>query len=87
MEDILAFEQDLPRGGRQLALGQEAHDGMGGDRLARAGFAHQAQDLARRDGDAHLLDGVRAIGAPGQRHGEPADLQNRTRRSLDQDLL
>ena len=39
-------QQDLARA-RLQRLGQQAHDGEGDHRLARARFAHQADDLAR----------------------------------------
>ena len=39
-------------------LGDEAHDGERGDALAAAGFADHAEDLAARQGPAHVVDGT-----------------------------
>ena len=74
-QDVLALEQDLARA-RLQRLGEQAHDGEGDHRLARARFAHQADDLARIDGEAHLVDGELAVGALGQRDGEVADFED-----------
>jgi hypothetical protein len=46
--DALAFEQDLPAGHPPGRL-QQADDGRAGQRLARAGFTHDTEDLSRRD--------------------------------------
>ena len=61
-QDVLAFEQDLARG-RLQRLGEQPHHGEGDHRLARARLAHQADDLAGIDGEAHLFDGMDAVAA------------------------
>jgi hypothetical protein len=58
--DALAFEQDLAAGHAARRL-QQADDGGAGERLARARFAHHAQDLARRDVEGDVVQ--RAQGA------------------------
>ena len=64
-----AARQDAPVG-RQVA-----HDGPGQGRLARAGFAHQAEDLPRGDGQGYAPDGFQRtpVGVVGD--GEVADPQ------------
>jgi hypothetical protein len=62
--DALAFQQDLPAGHAAGRL-QQADDGRAGERLARARFAHHAQDLARRDGEGNVVQ--RAQGAAAAR--------------------
>ena len=74
-EHVLALEQDLALG-RLQRLGQQAHDGEGDHRLARARFAHQADDLAGIDGEAHLFDGMDAVGAGRQGNGQIADFED-----------
>ena len=76
-QQVLALEQDAARDRPQLALGQEAHDAVGGHRLARAGLADQAEDFPRATVEAHVLDRMRAIGARGQRDREPLQLEDR----------
>ena len=61
-------------------LGQEPHDRAGDDRLAGAGFAEQADDLARRDVEIDVLHRAWPIGAGGQRNGEITHAQNGRRR-------
>jgi hypothetical protein len=63
---LLALQPD--RAGRQgeLALGEQAHDRGGGDGLAGAGLAHDAQGLAAGDREVDALDGVGAVGALGR---------------------
>ena len=46
--DALAFQQDLARRHAPGRL-EQADDGGAGERLARTGFADDAQDLAGRD--------------------------------------
>ena len=74
-QDVLALEQDLARG-RLQRLGQQAHDGEGDHRLARAGFAHEADDLTGIDGEAHLFDGMDTVAALGQGDAQVADFED-----------
>ena len=60
-EDVLALEDELA-GGRLDQPGQAAHQG----RLAGAGQAHDDEDLAGGDVEAHVADGGRAAGAVDQ---------------------
>ena len=57
-------------------LGQQAHDGEGDHRLARARFAHQADDLAGIDREAHFLDRMDAVGADRQGNAQIADFED-----------
>ena len=61
--DAGAFQQDLAPGDSPGAL-EQADDRGAGDRLARARFAHHPQHLARRDVEAHVIDGDQGS-APG----------------------
>ena len=63
-EQVLAVEQRLAAAGVD-ALGQQAHHRVGGHRLAGAGFAHHAQDLAAKHVVADVFDGQGAVGALG----------------------
>ena len=74
-QHVLALEQDLARG-RLQGLGQQPHDGEGDHRLARAGFAHQADDLAGIDREAHFFDRVDAVGASRQGNAQIADFED-----------
>ncbi len=74
-QDVLAFEQDFARS-RLQRLGEQAHHREGDDRLARARFADEADDLARIDGEVHLLDGVDAVPAGWQGDAEVADFED-----------
>ena len=53
-------------GGDADRLGQQAHDRVGRDRLARSGFAHHAEDLAARELEGDVLDGMGPFHAFGQ---------------------
>ena len=55
--DVRAVDGDPP-GGDVAAAGQQAHDRQRGHRLAAAGFADDAQALARLDGEADPGQGV-----------------------------
>ena len=54
-------------------IGQEAHQGVGAHRLAGAGFADHAEDLAGDEIERHAVDGVVAVGAGRQRQLEVID--------------
>ena len=54
-EQVLAVEECVPG---HLRAGAQAHDRLGGDRLARPRLTHDAEGLARLDGEGHALDGV-----------------------------
>ena len=62
-QQVVALEQHAARRGGELARRQQAHDGMGGDGLARAGLADHAHDLAGRDRERDVLDRVHAVRA------------------------
>ena len=55
VQDLLPVEQDAARGA--AVARQKAHDREGQLRLAAAGFADDAQGLARIDGQGHVVDG------------------------------
>ena len=74
-QQILALQDDLALWHGQL-LRVQSHDGKGGDRLARAGFAHHAHDLACADSEGDVFDGEGPIRALGQGDGQVPDLQN-----------
>jgi len=57
--------QDSPER-RLQGLGQEAHDGEGDHRLPEPDFAHQADDLAGIDREAHFSTAWTAVGASRQ---------------------
>ena len=58
---------------RTLApFGQQAHGGQRGDRLARARFADDAEDLAGREGQVHAAHGVDHAVLGGEVDLEPA---------------
>src|SRR5476649_2873638 len=73
-EEIAALEGDAAARDLQRRR-QQPHDRAGGDRFARAAFAHDAQDLAGLEIEADVLDRVRAVRALGQRDAEVADFQ------------
>jgi hypothetical protein len=75
LQHVLAFEPHVARG-RDEARRQQAHDGEGGDGLARAGLAHHAQDLAPAHGQRHVLHRVGAVGPGRQAHRQAADGQD-----------
>ena len=69
-----AADADLAGGGG-LERQQQAADGA----LAAAGFAHEAEGLARGDGEADILDGADrgTAGADGEMLGEAVDCEQR----------
>ena len=75
-EQVVAFEQHAARRRGELAGRQQAHDGVRGDGLARAGLADHANDLARRDRERHVLDRVHAVRAVGQADREPLHVED-----------
>ena len=69
--DAATAQQDLA-GGHAPGRLQQADDGRAGQRLAGAGFADHAQDLARLDREGHVVQrSVRA--ARGELHAQVAD--------------
>ena len=61
-EHVLALEPHLARRGGELAR-QQAHHRLGGDRLAGARLADDADDLAGADREGDVLDGMRPVRA------------------------
>jgi len=74
-QDVLALQENLARG-RLQCLGEQAHHREGDHRLARTGFAHETDDLAGIDGEAHLFDGMHPVAALGQGDAEVADFED-----------
>ena len=74
-QHVAAQQQDLALAHPHGALGQQADEGHGGDGFARAGFADQPDDLARRHLDADA----------GQRRYHPAIGRELQREVLDRD--
>ena len=68
---------------RDRALGdaagavEDAHDGIGGDGLARAGLADDGQRLALGDGDVDVLDGAHDAAARRELDGQIANVEQR----------
>jgi hypothetical protein len=56
-------------------LREQAHDGEGGDALAAAGFADDAEGAAAADGEAHAVDGGEPAGVGVEGRDEVADLE------------
>ncbi|SPT41531.1 Uncharacterised protein [Achromobacter denitrificans] len=57
-------------------LGQQAHDGQRGHRLAAARFAHQAQRFAAPDLERHVAHRVQRPARRGDVHRQPLHVQN-----------
>ena len=72
--DALAFQQDLPAGDAARRL-QQADDGRAGERLARAGLADHAQDLAGRDVEGDVVERAQRAAAAGKFDDEVLDLR------------
>ena len=53
-QDVPAVEEDLPAGDQGWGM-QDAQDGMGDGGFTAAGFAGQADHLARLDGDGNAI--------------------------------
>ena len=64
-------------GGDGGGVGQKAHHRQHRHGLARAGFAHDGQDLAPVHADVHAIDGGEAAGGGGEADGQVADVQDR----------
>ena len=60
-------------GDRPHRLRQQAHQGVGAHRLARARFADEAQDLAGHEVERHAVDGVRPVAALGEGEAQVTD--------------
>ncbi len=59
------FARHSGRAGAFGAARQEAHAGEGRQRLARARFAHEPEDLARTDVEAHVIEDRSAVDREG----------------------
>ena len=75
-QEVAALEADAALDDLQRRR-QQAHDRAGRDRLARAAFAHDAQDLPGLEGEGDVLDRVRALRSRRQRDGQVADVDRR----------
>jgi hypothetical protein len=73
LQQILALEQDLAGGMRGRRIAEQPQDRQRGNRLARAGFAHQGHGLAGPDVEGHAVDREEVLPALGEGHGEVAD--------------
>ena len=60
-------------GDRAHSARQQAHDGVGGERLARPRFADDAERLARADRERQVLDRMRPVRPRRQGEGEALD--------------
>ena len=71
-QQVLAVEHDLAGLGDH-GVGQQAHQRMGAHRLAGAGFADHAKDLAGGEIERNAVHGVGAVAAGRQRQLEVLD--------------
>ncbi len=55
----------------------EAHDRVAGHRLARAGLAHEAEDLPPRDAETHVVHGPHHARLGEEMHPQAFDLEHR----------
>lgn len=69
-QQVVAVEQGASAGDGQLVRRQQPHDGVRRHGLAGIGFAHHADDLARRHCKRHVLDRVDAVRAGREVGGE-----------------
>ena len=74
-EQVAALEVDGARDGGVVEHAREAEDRRGGHALAAAGLADEADELARCDGEAHIVDGVDDALARGEVHAEVLDAE------------
>ena len=74
-QHVAALEEDLPAGMARGGVGQQPHDRLRGDRLARAGFAHQRERLAALQLERDAIDDRLASLALREGDGEIADLE------------
>ena len=72
--DAATAQQDLA-GGHAPGRLQQADDGRAGQRLAGAGFADHAQDLARLDREGHVVQRAQRAAARGELHAQVADFK------------
>ena len=72
--DALAFEQDLPAGHPPGRL-EQADDGRAGQRLARAGFTHDTEDLSRRDIKRNVVERAQRAASAREFDHQIPDLQ------------
>ena len=77
LHQVLPLEQDLAAGDPARRGGDETHDGVGGDALAAAGLAHQAQGLAGQNGQAHVVDRLGGVAAHREIGPQVLDLEQR----------
>ena len=75
-EQVPAPEEDAARARLQV-LRQQAHDGVGGHRLAGTGLANHAQNLAGIQRQVDVAHRIFAITVGGQPDGQPFDAQQR----------
>ena len=54
---------------------EDAHDGVGRDRLSRSGFADDADGLALANADIDVLDRADGTAPRRELHGQVADLE------------
>src|SRR6202021_2682780 len=73
-QHVAALERDRPAGDA-AGLIDEAHHRTTGERLARARLADETDDLARGDGQAHVLDGGERVGPCSEVDPEVLDFQ------------
>ncbi len=74
LDQVLPVEMNLSLGVAGQRVGQQAQDGMCGDRLARAAFAHQRQGFALADVEGHALYHALDLIAGDELDGKVADL-------------
>ena len=70
--EVFAGEADFAGGDACGRLRQQAHDGEGGDALAAAGLADDAEDFAFVEGEGDILDGGDLAARGGEGGGEVA---------------
>ncbi len=75
-EHVPAVEDGLAVGDLHVGRGEQAHDGVGGHGLARAGLADDAQQLVLGDGEVDVLHRMGALGALGEADGQPPHVQD-----------
>src|SRR5262249_23604887 len=75
-QHVTALEAYLPADNAALLV-EQADERGGGDALARAGFADDAQRLAGRNREAYAIDGAQRAGIGEELRPEVAPLQHR----------
>ena len=72
LQQVLAVVDDLAAEFR--GLGEQAHDGHGGNRLTTPGFAHQAHGFPGANGEVDVINNLHVAVGVGELDGEVADL-------------